>query len=629
MKTILLYCFLFLIAGNSYGQLGFCSGSKGDPIFNENFGSGNGFGPALPLGTTSYTYANGTPNDGSYTLYNRTNANPSWHDAPDRTPDDQPDGTNGKALIVNASFTAGEFYKRTVNNLCVNTDFEFSAWIMNIARSSDCQGNPIPNDVTFEIWNATETTLLKSGSTNPILSTAAPIWLQFGLTFRTQPTETSVVLIMKNNGVGGCGNDLAIDDIMFRSCGDFARLNATGISGSQFTTCENNIPAVLTLNVDIQNTSPHVFQWQSSPDAITWTDIAGENGLSYVTNAVTTQHYRVKVAQDVVNLANPFCYTLSEYFTITVVPQPNPPLVTGDFNFVLCSDDIIPTLSVTPDVGFSVDWYDAPVGGNLLATNTTTYTPTNEGAFYAESYRQTDCRSVTRSGFAIQISPVPQIPIISSDPIILCENRSVDLTINVTGVTYEWSTVPIQTTQTITVTEPGSYTVTVANRAGCTNTQTFIVVKNLIPIISEIVTNRNTVTILTAIDGDYEYSLNGNDFQLSNVFNFVSGGQKTAYVRERNQCGEDVEPFLLLIFPLYFTPNGDGFNDVFRIEGLELIPDARVSIFDRFGKLLFVISAATPEWDGNFNGVPLPSTDYWYRAEFKDSGFKGHFSLKK
>ncbi len=631
MKAILLFFSVLLATSYSYGQLGFCNGSKGDPIFFENFGSGTNFGPQLPAGTTSYSYVNGTPNDGSYTLYYKTNANPNWHDAPDHTPDNEVDGASGKSLIVNASFTAGEFYKRTVNNLCVNTDFEFTAWVMNVCKASDCNGNPIPNDVTFEIWNASETVLLKSGSTGSINSTNSPVWTQFGLTFTTPPGDTSVVLKMKNNGIGGCGNDLAIDDIMFRSCGDITRLTSPGISGSQFTICEDNTPVSLTMNVDISTATPHAFQWQYSQDTSNWFDIPGETAMSYTTpNVISPHYYRVKVAQDAANLANAFCYTLSEFFSIIIIPKPNQPTVNGNDNFVICGNDPIPTFSVTPGSGDSVDWFDAPSGGNLLLANSITYTPTGAGNYFAESYRQTDCRSAARTEFNLVINPAPVIPISSNDPLVICENKTLDLSVNITGVTYEWSTNPIQTTQVITIDAPGTYTVTVTNGVGCDDSQTFTVVENLIPVISDILLEGNTVTINMATIGSYEYSLDGFSYQTSNVFNNVRGGLKTAYVRETKNCGEDQEDFLLILVPPYFTPNGDGFNDVFTIPGLELIPNARISIFDRFGKLITVISSENPDWDGMLNGVQLPSTDYWYRAVFQDGKeFKGHFSLKR
>ena len=98
-----------LISTCAQAQLGFCTGSKGDPVFNENFGNGTNYGPQLPAGTTNYSFVTGSPNDGSYTLFYRTNLYSTWHYSLDHTPDNS-NGVNGKALIVNANAnTSGEF----------------------------------------------------------------------------------------------------------------------------------------------------------------------------------------------------------------------------------------------------------------------------------------------------------------------------------------------------------------------------------------------------------------------------------------------------------------------------------------------------------------------------------------
>ena len=110
--------FLILLTSTcAQAQLGFCTGSKGDPVFNENFGNGTTYGPALPAGTTNYPFVAASPNDGSYTLYYSTNLYSTWHNSLDHTPDSS-NGINGKCLIVNANAnTSGEFYKRTVTGL--------------------------------------------------------------------------------------------------------------------------------------------------------------------------------------------------------------------------------------------------------------------------------------------------------------------------------------------------------------------------------------------------------------------------------------------------------------------------------------------------------------------------------
>lgn len=618
---LLILCSTF----QTFGQLSFCNGSKGLPIFTEDFGSGTDYGPALPVGITSYTFIAGTPSDGFYTLYYRTNQYSSWHNSPDHTPDNQPNGTNGKSLIVNASFTPSEFYKRVVSGLCVNTTFEFSSWLMNVSNSTStaCSGNSIPINVTFEIWDATETTLLRSGNTGNINATSSPIWTQYGLVFTTGIGQTSVVLKMRNNGVGGCGNDLAIDDIMFRSCGDFTTIGTTGITGNTYSVCEDVAPININLQVNSSGITTNVFQWQESLDNVIWNDIIGENSSNYATpNITTTHYYRVKVAQDFDNLNNVFCSTISEIFSIIINPKPLAPLSNGNFN--ICENDAIPVLSVTTLGSESINWYSAATGGTLLQSNSITYTPTNSGIFYAESYTLSTCVSINRTAVQLTMNPIPAI--IQNETAILCETKSVLLDAVINNVTYNWSTT--ETTKSITVTSPGTYTVRVTSPNGCTNLKTIVVTENLIPIITNVVINYRQVTIITAISGDYEYSLDGMNFQSSNIFENTIGGIKKAYVREKNNCGIATFDFTLIVFPKFFTPNGDTFNDFFSMEGFQSITKTTISVFDRYGKLITYLNPKNLSWDGTSHGNPLPANDYWYKAILEDgTEIKGHFSL--
>ena len=618
LKGLVAFLFLLVASDAAYGQLGFCLGSKGLPIFTEDFGSGTTFGPQLPAATTSYNYVSGTPNDGDYTLSSQTNLNASWHNAQDHTPGD----TNGKSLIVNASFTSGEFYKRTVNGLCVNTTFEFTAWLMNVFNSASgaCGGTGIPINVTFEIWDATETTLLKSGSTGDINGTPSAIWEQFGLTFTTLPGQTSVVLIMKNNGVGGCGNDLAIDDIMFRSCGDFTIIATGPDNVSSFTACQDQLPTNINLNVFSEGTNLNVYQWQESNDNNVWTDIAGETTDNYVPTITATKFFRVKVAEDIANLANPFCFTVSEVFTVTVVSKPVAPTSNGDAD--ICEGEPIPALSVTPAPGEQVSWFDAPTGGNLVQANSNTFTPTLEGTYYAEAFvPNATCVSNTRTAVTFSIR---ETPVVTDGSATFCEGSFVNISAEIDGVDYDWSTGEI--TKDIRVTEPGTYTVTVTNSVGCSSIRTVTVTQTLIPIIDQVIINDRTVTITTTTTGDYEYALDGLDYQDSNIFYGVTGGVRTAFVR--NRCGRDTEEFDLIILPKFFTPNGDGYNDTYQIEGNSMLPKVKIAIFDRHGALIIYLDERNSSWDGTLNGNLLPASDYWYKANFTDgSEMKGHFSL--
>ena len=618
---LLILCSTF----QTFGQLSFCNGSKGLPIFTEDFGSGTDYGPALPVGITSYTFIAGTPSDGFYTLYYRTNQYSSWHNSPDHTPDNQPNGTNGKSLIVNASFTPSEFYKRVVSGLCVNTTFEFSSWLMNVfnSTSTDCSGNSIPINVTFEIWNATETILLQTGNTGNINATSSAIWTQYGLVFTTGIGQTSVVLKMRNNSAGGCGNDLAIDDIMFRSCGDFTTIGTTATTGNTYSVCEDVTPININLQVNSSGITPNVFQWQESLDNVIWNDIIGENSSNYATpNITTTHYYRVKVAQDVANLNNAFCSTISEIFSIIIKPKPLAPLSNG--NFIICENDAIPALSVTILGSESVNWYSAATGGTLLQSNSVAFTPSNAGIFYAESYTLSTCVSINRTAVQLTMNPIPVI--VQNETAILCETKSVLLDAEINNVTYNWSTT--ETTKSITVITPGTYTVRVTSPNGCTNLKTIVVTESLIPIITNVIIDNRQVTIITAVSGDYEYSLDGINYQSSNVFENAIGGIKKAYVREKNNCGEAIFDFILIIIPKFFTPNGDTYNDFFSMEGFQFINNTTIAIFDRYGKLITYLNKQNGTWNGTLFGKPLPANDYWYKVILQDgTELKGHFAL--
>jgi gliding motility-associated-like protein len=86
-------------------------------------------------------------------------------------------------------------------------------------------------------------------------------------------------------------------------------------------------------------------------------------------------------------------------------------------------------------------------------------------------------------------------------------------------------------------------------------------------------------------------------------------------------------------FPAFFTPNGDGFNDFWKIEGVNKVfnTESKVYIYDRFGKLVKEIEARDSKgWDGNYRGAPLMADDYWYVVNLEDGRIvKGHFALKR
>ncbi len=619
-------CFFAFFTKTINAQLGFCSGSKGDPIFQEDFGSGSGTGNPLATGITNYDYAVGDPQDGQYTISDQISQQiGSWHNSLPNTTE-----SNGRALIVNADYTAGLFYQTPISGLCENASYEFSAYLMNIfnAASGACPGTGIPINVRFEIWNATDTQLLKQGSTGNIEGSSNAFWEQYAMTFQSQPGQNSIILKMFNNSDGGCGNDLAIDDIIFRSCGDLTTISPANSNENEISLCEDSLPQTITLeaNPDFSIYSDHYYQWQRSPDGEAWNDISDATQEQFSTSSITANTYfRVQVAEDPVNLADNLCSTFSEVFYVEVIPTPPTPTSNGDV--FSCEDGNPPQLSVSVPSPYEVNWFDSATSTTPIASNTETFTPPENGTFFAEAYLpDSECNPGTRIQLTYNLYESPQLS--TDETIEICEGESVELSAAISGVMYDWSNG--EETSAIIVSEEGSYTLTVTNSDGCTASKTFTVNFVQEPEIAEVFVDNGFIQILTLQEGDFLYSLNGNNFQTSNEFQVKEGGVYTVYVKDSAACGIAVREFPVLLYPKFITPNEDGVNDIFQLKGTEYFSSSELFIFNRFGKLLYQQIGNRLNWDGTFNDESLPSNEYWFMVTIEGMpSVKGHFSLIK
>jgi gliding motility-associated-like protein len=80
------------------------------------------------------------------------------------------------------------------------------------------------------------------------------------------------------------------------------------------------------------------------------------------------------------------------------------------------------------------------------------------------------------------------------------------------------------------------------------------------------------------------------------------------------------DPFLWV--PTGFTPNGDGLNDIYLVGGLEIVA-FDISIFDRWGKLIFFSDSMTEGWDGRFSGEGVNEGVYVFKINATNNeGFK-------
>ncbi|MFM7645097.1 MAG: gliding motility-associated C-terminal domain-containing protein [Sphingomonadales bacterium] len=286
MKGRFMLLLFYLAFQAKIPQAQLCSGSLGDPVVNIDFGNGstppNFSAPGYQLTTSA------CPNDGFYSITtSQSNCGRQWHTI-------SSDHTGGGAfMMVNASQTPGDFFVQSLTNLCPNTTYVFSAWVLNIIN------NPalIKPNLMFKI-EAADGTILAQHATGDVGVFAQPTWQEVGFTFTYGNLNTPVTLRITNNAPGGNGNDLALDDISFRPCGPIATTTVQGL-GDTVRVCH---PDQRTYTFQAQVTAssgPTVYQWQVSRDTgRTWVDIAGANSLQY-TRPISTPGlflYRLGVA---------------------------------------------------------------------------------------------------------------------------------------------------------------------------------------------------------------------------------------------------------------------------------------------------------------------------------------------
>lgn len=308
--------------------------------------------------------------------------------------------------------------------------------------------------------------------------------------------------------------------------------------------------------------------------------------------------------------------------TASVTPKP---VLTSASPYYMC-DEAYTVVDVQTSLGLMF-WYDTPTSTNPIFLGTHFVVPNihQNTVYYAES-NNNNCLS-DRVPITINVYSAPNGV---DENFVLCEGITVPLDAGNPGMTYTWSTGA--TTQIIQSNGLTNYSVVVTTPApqSCSKTKNFTITYNAQPIISTIDVKGLQITIITTTSSaDFEYSLDGQNFQSSNVFTVPEGGNYIAHVREIHQCGFDQKPFVVISYPDFFTPNGDTINDHWYIKGALNFPAATVSVFDRFGKLITVLNTTNLFWDGTLNGKKLPASDYWFVAKI-DNAFpeiKGHFSL--
>jgi gliding motility-associated-like protein len=214
------------------------------------------------------------------------------------------------------------------------------------------------------------------------------------------------------------------------------------------------------------------------------------------------------------------------------------------------------TVDATATPVYSWTFGDATSGTGITPTHNYTNAAASVTVNLTVSYTGVNsCSAFINSSFPVSAATPPTI---SADPEVteICSNGSETILLSVPGTftSYNWST--NATTQSISIKNPGTYSVTTVDANGCSGTKQII-------------------------------------------------------LAQKDGCQDAESPAI----PRLFTPNGDGANDFWIIEGIESNPNCELNLFDKRGRRVLTIKASAfpvTGWDGTSNGTALPDGTYYY-----------------
>lgn len=348
------------------------------------------------------------------------------------------------------------------------------------------------------------------------------------------------------------------------------------------------------------------------------------------------------------------CPAVNEYATVTITEMPTAAISYADpFCMSLNSPQAV-TLSGT--AAYTGGTYTAPSGVTINSSNGGITPSSSIAGLHTITYTMPTIGGCTPAPVSttVRIDPLPTPQLAN---FAICEDprgqvfRPAILNTGLSDSLYtcQWflnsaPVTPPVTSNINTVAAPGTYSVLVTNNlTGCvapsvsSTVTTTVTVEDFYTYVTDTFNQNNSMTVVVnGGTGPYLYAVDNGPFQESNVFYNLTPGIHHVSLTDIDNCTDVTKNVMVLGYPNFFTPNGDGVNDFWNIYYFDTQPNARVYIFDRYSKLLTVLSPQSPGWDGTYNGKMMPSTDYWFMVEFNDYNAKGervwqtfrsHFSM--
>ena len=513
-------------------------------------------------------------------------------------------------------------YTNTITGLCPNNPAQVDAWVLNLMKRSGCNGNAIDPNLTFQVTDISGN-IIAQKNTGDITESPVITWNEQSFLFNV-PANGDVILKIISNASRGCGNDFAIDDISFRSCGPAIFSSFTNTSSTQLAICESsqsNLKLSASYNGAYANP---VFQWQvSTTQGDRWMDIPGANGASYTRTPTAPGDYLYRCEVTDAG-AGKSCLFASNFLTVDIIGRP----FAQATNYVYgCYGS---TVYLTAAGGSTYEWF-GPNGfhTNLQRAEIPHVDFSNTGLYTVKVTTAPGCFDYDTTTLTIYAAPIATL---TPRSVHICEGDSVQL--NAGGsLRYEWS--PSNGLSNDTIPDPfvkpvnnTTYTVRVYNAYTCFDTASvniFVWKKPKAYAGPDKFFRKGKPVQLhgTATGTDISYSWSpasylDNPNYLNPVARPPGSIIYTLTVASNDGCGvstDDVELEVIdkFFIPTAFTPNNDGLNDLWEIITFEDYEEATVKVFNRYGQIVYQgFGKNYKPWDGNFKGQPALPGVYVY-----------------
>jgi gliding motility-associated-like protein len=617
-----------------------------DLVDNGNFSSGN-------TGFSSNYVVPGSPgawglltNPGTYAITTNPNlVHNNFHTFGDHT------SGNGNMMVCNGSTIANDVVWTQTISVNPNTDYNFSAWAASV-------WGPLTSGDEARLQFSINGTLVGSVFNLPLTSGT---WANFFVNWNSGANTSAVITIVDQNITAPGANDFALDDIFFQEIcshsdditisvlpsptvsvlatnsvvcsGDITTLTASGantyvwsngvLNGVAFTPTTTATYTVLGTSAQgCSNTAVQTVTVNNTP-TLTVNNATICYGSSVILNATGANSYTWSASAGSVNTAsasvNPTATTIYSVSgensgclaTTSATVNVNTVPVLSVNAATICSGQNAQLTATTSLSGGTYVW--TPGNQNSSTINVTPLGTSN----YSVSYSVNGCSTTAISN--VSVNPVPFVSVSS---VAICEGQIATLTAtpSLTGGTFLWTPTG-QTASTISDSPQSSSSYQVLySLNGCTTSAVGIVTVNPLPIVV-LSASSQTITsleeVLVSASGGGTYLWNTGETSSSITVNPQLTTTYCATVTSVEGCSNNncvtvfVKDISTLYVPNVFTPNNDGVNDMFFTPNTHIVK-YDLTIFNRWGQLLFSSEDPLKGWDGTFNGQIVPDGVYVY-----------------